>query len=231
MKKHRSSQFLAICTAAVLALSVPAWASQVSITPLDTGNTTSSQSQSGASEPSTAQNTSGQTVDISSITKPTVASQGAVLLNAADGSVLFSKNGDTTYYPASITKLMTALLVAENCNLDDTVTFSATATTNLESGAVSIGMAEGDTMTVRQCLYALLLKICPMKLGKCPWRNMWLAVMQHLRRKMNAKSTPLRLHTQLPNLPNPHGLNDPNHYTTPHDMALIARAAFCKMIL
>ena len=89
MKKHRSSQFLAICTAAVLALSVPAWASQVSITPLDTGNTTSSQSQSGASEPSTAQNTSGQTVDISSITKPTVASQGAVLLNAADGSVLF----------------------------------------------------------------------------------------------------------------------------------------------
>ena len=115
MKKHRSSQFLAICTAAVLALSVPAWASQVSITPLDTGNTTSSQSQSGASEPSTAQNTSGQTVDISSITKPTVASQGAVLLNAADGSVLFSKNGDTTYYPASITKLMTALLVAENC--------------------------------------------------------------------------------------------------------------------
>ena len=116
MKKNRSSQFLAICTAAVLALSVPAWASQVSITPLDTGNTTSSQSQSGASEPSTAQNTSGQTVDISSITKPTVASQGAVLLNAADGSVLFSKNGDTTYYPASITKLMTALLVAENCN-------------------------------------------------------------------------------------------------------------------
>ena len=100
MKKHRSSQFRAICTAAVLALSVPAWASQVSITPLDTGNTTSSQSQSGASEPSTAQNTSGQTVDISSITKPTVASQGAVLLNAADGSVLFSKNGDTTYYPA-----------------------------------------------------------------------------------------------------------------------------------
>lgn len=93
MKKHRSSQFLAICTAAVLALSVPAWASQVSITPLDTGNTTSSQSQSGASEPSTAQNTSGQTVDISSITKPTVASQGAVLLNAADGSVLFPRMG------------------------------------------------------------------------------------------------------------------------------------------
>lgn len=76
---------------------------------------------------------------------------------------------------------MTALLVAENCNLDDTVTFSATATTNLESGAVSIGMAEGDTMTVRQCLYALLLKSA--NEVEMPWRNMWLAVMQHLRRK------------------------------------------------
>ena len=197
MKKHRSSQFLAICTAAVLALSVPAWASQVSITPLDTGNTTSSQSQSGASEPSTAQNTSGQTVDISSITKPTVASQGAVLLNAADGSVLFSKNGDTTYYPASITKLMTALLVAETVSGRYSY-LSATATTNLESGAVSIGMAEGDTMTVRQCLYALLLNL-PMK-WEMPWRNMWLAVMQHLRRNeckaasLGCTNTHLQIH-------------------------------------
>ena len=227
MKKHRSSQFLAICTAAVLALSVPAWASQVSITPLDTGNTTSSQSQSGASEPSTAQNTSGQTVDISSITKPTVASQGAVLLNAADGSVLFSKNGDTTYYPASITKLMTALLVAENCNLDDTVTFSATATTNLESGAVSIGMAEGDTMTVRQCLYALLLKSAN-EVGN--------ALAEHVAgsnaafaEKMNAKAASLGCTNT--HFANPHGLNDPNHYTTPHDMALIARAAFANDIV
>ena len=101
MKKHRSSQFLAICTAAVLALSVPAWASQVSITPLDTGNTTSSQSQSGASEPSTAQNTSGQTVDISSITKPTVASQGAVDVykrQEYDNSSCCCKGDPTSFY-------------------------------------------------------------------------------------------------------------------------------------
>ncbi len=166
-------------------------------------------------------------MDISSITKPTVASQGAVLLNAADGSVLFSKNGDTTYYPASITKLMTALLVAENCNLDDTVTFSATATTNLESGAVSIGMAEGDTMTVRQCLYALLLKSAN-EVGN--------ALAEHVAgsnaafaEKMNAKAASLGCTNT--HFANPHGLNDPNHYTTPHDMALIARAAFANDIV
>ena len=79
-------------------------------------------------------------------------------MDAATGTVLFSKNGDKQFYPASITKLMTALLVAENCSLDDKVTFSATATTNLEAGAVSINMTAGDVMTVRQCLYALLLK-------------------------------------------------------------------------
>lgn len=122
---------------------------------------------------------------------------------------------------------MTALLVAENCNLDDTVTFSATATTNLESGAVSIGMAEGDTMMVRQCLYALLLKSAN-EVGN--------ALAEHVAgsnaafaEKMNAKAASLGCTNT--HFANPHGLNDPNHYTTPHDMALIARAAFANDIV
>ena len=53
---------------------------------------------------------------------------------------------------------MTALLVLENCQLGDTVTFSKTATENLESGAVSLKLTEGDKLTVEQCLYGLLLK-------------------------------------------------------------------------
>ena len=57
---------------------------------------------------------------------------------------------------------------------------------------------------------------------------MWLAVMQHLRRN-ECKSSLFRLY-QYP-FANPHGLNDPNHYTTPHDMALIARAAFANDIV
>ena len=234
MKKNKTYTFLAVCTAAILTLSVPAWASQVTITPLDKG-TSISQSQDQETQPTNtagAQNTSGENTpaqkgDVSSITKPTIASQGAVLLNAADGSVLFSQNGETQYYPASITKLMTALLVAENCNLDDTVTFSSTATTNLESGAVSIGMTEGDTLSVRQCLYALLLKSAN-EVGN--------ALAEHVAgsnaafaEKMNAKAASLGCTNT--HFANPHGLNDPNHYTTPHDMALIARAAFANDIV
>ena len=166
-------------------------------------------------------------MDISSITKPTVASQGAVLLNAADGSVLFSQEWGYNLLPCQHYQADDRSLVAENCNLDDTVTFSATATTNLESGAVSIGMAEGDTMTVRQCLYALLLKSAN-EVGN--------ALAEHVAgsnaafaEKMNAKAASLGCTNT--HFANPHGLNDPNHYTTPHDMALIARAAFANDIV
>ena len=96
-------------------------------------------------------------------------------MDAATGTVLFSKNGNKQFYPASITKLMTALLVAENCSLDDKVTFSATATTNLEAGAVSINMTAGDVDDCAPVSYALLSNQ-PMKWemplrGTCGWQQ------------------------------------------------------------
>lgn len=175
----------------------------------------------GASGTDTASGTAN-TVDISNIAKPVVAAEGAVLMDASTGNVLFDKNGETKFYPASITKLMTALIVAENCGLDDKVTFSAAATTGLESGAVSINMVEGDVMTVRQSLYALLLKSAN-EVGN--------ALAEHVAGSnakfadmMNARAAALGCTNT--HFTNPHGLNDTNHYTTPHDMALIARAAF-----
>lgn len=175
----------------------------------------------GSNGTGTVQGNTGS-VDASSIQQPVIASEGAVLMDAATGKVLFSKNGEKQFYPASITKLMTALLVAENCRLDDKVKFSSTATTNLESGAVSINMTAGDVMTVRQCLYALLLKSAN-EVGN--------ALAEHVAGSnakfadmMNAKAASLGCTNT--HFTNPHGLNDPNHYTTPHDMALIARAAF-----
>ena len=84
------------------------------------------------------------------VAQPQILSEGAVLMDASTGAILYGKNAETKYYPASITKLMTALLVAEKSNLSDTVTFSKTATTNLESGAVTLGLVEGDKLTVEQ---------------------------------------------------------------------------------
>jgi len=182
---------------------------------------TTGPSDTSASQSQSAGQNSGQTSN-TAIAEPVIAAEGAALLNASTGQLLFSKNGDTKLYPASITKLMTALLVAENCNLDDTVTFSSTATTNLEAGAVSLNLVEGDKLTVRQCLYALLLKSAN-EVGN--------ALAEHVAGSnakfadmMNARAAALGCTNT--HFTNPHGLNDNDHYTTPNDMALIAKAAF-----
>ena len=154
--------------------------------------------------------------------EPQIQSEGAVVIDGSTGAVLYGKNQNTRYYPASITKLMTALLVLEHCGLDEVVTFSETATTNLESGAVSLGLTAGDQLTVRQCLYALLLKSAnEVGNGLAEHVSGSVSAFADL---MNQKAASLGCTGT--HFTNPHGLNDANHYTTPYDMALIARAAF-----
>ena len=186
-----------------------------------TGSSPTEQTGPVASRPETAQ-TQETAQPAVNVQEPEVAAQGASLYNATTGQFLYTKNADTQYYPASITKLMTALLVAENCNLSDTVTFSATATTNLEAGAVSLNLTEGDQLTVEQCLYALLLKSAN-EVGNALAEHV-AGSNQAFADLMNAKAASLGCTNTHFN--NPHGLNDPNHYTTAHDMALIAQAAF-----
>ena len=156
-----------------------------------------------------------------SLQKPVVQAEGAVLMDGATGKVLFGKNENQQFYPASITKVMTALLVLERCSLSDIVTFSATATTNLESGAVALGVSEGDQLTVEQSLYGLLLKSAN-EIGN--------GLAEHVAGSnaafadlMNEKARALGC--QNTHFANPHGLNDATHLTTAYDMALILRAA------
>ncbi len=166
------------------------------------------------------QNTEG--TGSAAISQPEIQSEGAVLMDASTGTLLFTKNAETKYYPASITKLMTALLVAENCSLSDQVTFSKSATTNLESGAVTLGLSQGDKLTVEQCLYGLLLKsanevangLAEQVSGSV---SAFSALMNTRAKELGCTGT---------NFVNPNGLNNSGHYTTPHDMALIARAAY-----
>jgi D-alanyl-D-alanine carboxypeptidase (penicillin-binding protein 5/6) len=159
---------------------------------------------------------------VSTVSVPQISSEGAVLMDADTGALLYSKNSETKYYPASITKLMTALLVAERTKLTDTVTFSKTATTNLEAGAVTLNMTEGDKLTVEQSLYGLMLKSAnDVANGLAEHVSGSVSSFSQL---MNAKAKELGCTNT--NFVNPNGLNNSNHYTTPHDMALIARAAF-----
>lgn len=242
---RKTKKILAVLLAVSCVFSSVAYAETVVVPPISTGlpavssgtvtgpdagvtsgNTSSGPTVSGTTTTgtTTTETTAAATAAASgtSVQKPTVSSQGAVLLNANTGEFLFDKNMDTKFYPASITKVMTALLVVENCSLDDTVTFSKTATTNLESGAVSLNLTEGDKLTVRQCLYALLLKSAN-EVGNGLAEHVSGSI-SSFAEKMTAKAAALGCTNT--HFTNPHGLNDTNHYTTPHDMALIAREAY-----
>ena len=158
---------------------------------------------------------------------PEVAAQGAILVNETTGEVLYEKNADTRFYPASITKIMTALLVAERGNLDDTVTYSAAATTNLESGAVTLGVTAGDKISVRDSLYGLLLYSAnEIANGLAEYVSGSVPAFADL---MNQKAAELGCTNT--HFVNPNGLNNANHYTTPRDMAKIANAAYNNEII
>lgn len=153
---------------------------------------------------------------------PSVGAEGAVLLNANTGEILYNKNGDTQYYPASITKMMTALLVLENCSMEETVTFSRGATTNLESGAVHLNLSAGDRVSVRDCLYGLMLYSA---------NDVANGLAEHVggsipafADRMNARAR--QLGATRTNFVNPNGLNNAAHVTTPRDMAWIAKGCF-----
>jgi D-alanyl-D-alanine carboxypeptidase len=153
--------------------------------------------------------------------EPEIAAEGAVLIDGATGKILYGKNADQQFYPASITKIMTALLVLERCALNDMVTFSAGATTNLESGAVSLDITEGDRLTVEQSLHGLLMKSAN-EIGNGLAEHVAGSV-SDFAELMNARARELGCTNT--HFVNPHGLNHSSHKTTPHDMALIMRAA------
>lgn len=151
-----------------------------------------------------------------------IEADAGIVMDAHTGAVLYGKNIHETYSPASITKVLTALIVLEHCQLDETVTFSQNAVYNVESNSSSAGYDTGDTASVKDCLYALLLKSANESAN---------ALAEHLcgtteefAKLMNEKAA--KLGCQDSHFSNPSGLNDENHYVSAYDMALITRAAF-----
>ncbi len=161
-------------------------------------------------------------IDLNSAEIPTVTAEAAALYDVTHNVFLYEKNSDEKLAPASITKLLTALLVIENTNMDDIVTFSSTATTNLESGAITLNLTAGDTVSVRDCLYGLLLKsACEVANGLAEHVG---GSIENFCSMMNSRAASLGCTNT--NFVNPSGLNDENQRTTAHDYALIAAEAF-----
>ena len=158
----------------------------------------------------------------SEIAKPEISSEAAALYDVTHGQFLFEKNSGTRFYPASITKVMTALLAAENLNPDQTVTVSEAAVSNLESGAVTLDVKAGDTFRAGDVLYGMWLKSAN-ELANVLAEAVSGSVSSFVG-KMNARAA--QIGATGTHFANTNGLNDSNHYTTAHDYALITAEAF-----
>lgn len=152
-----------------------------------------------------------------------IQAEAGVVVDMDSGAVLLGQNIDTPYPPASITKLLTALIVLENSNLEDIVTFSDDAVNNVEEGSGNkLNVAAGDQLTVEDCLYSLLLHSCNQVAN---------ALAEHVAgsrdafvQMMNDKVAALGCTKS--HFANPSGLNDDTQVVTAYEMARIAQAAF-----
>ena len=156
--------------------------------------------------------------------KPNITAAAAIVMDYDTGAILYEKNADVSYYPASITKILTALVIIENCDLDDMVTFSYNAVYNVESGSSNMGALDGDQLTVRDCLYGMMLASANEAANALA--EHCAGSIEAFAEMMNAKAAELGCTGS--HFANPSGLNNENHYTTAHDMALITQAAIAN---
>lgn len=149
---------------------------------------------------------------------PEINAQGCALIDASSGTVLYGKNEEYTFEPASTTKVMTALVVLDKCKLTDEVTVKDDFTA---IDGTAIGLLNGDVLTVHDLLLGLIMESgndCANALAYhvCGSIDGFAQLMNKKAKELGAKATSFR---------NPSGLPDPEHLTTPHDLALFLREA------
>lgn len=150
-----------------------------------------------------------------------VSSPVALLMDMKTGKILYEKDIDKKMYPASLTKVMTAIIVLENCNLNDIATVSHDAVMSLSSGYVTANLQEGEELTVEQLLYVLMV-------GSSNDAAIVLAEhvsgsVEEFAQLMNQKAKEIGCTST--NFVNPNGAHDSDHYSTARDLALIAKYA------
>ncbi len=152
---------------------------------------------------------------------PAIESASATVMDMDTGVFLYSKQATEKRYPASITKIMTTLLLVENCDLDDEITFSEIVY-DLEEGSSHLGIQPGEKMTLRDAAYGIMLASAnDISNGVAEYMGGSLSGFADM---MNQKASEIGCVNT--HFSNPHGLFSEDHYTCAYDMALIARAAY-----
>ncbi len=153
---------------------------------------------------------------------PDILGESAIVVDMKTGYTLYEKNIYTKRYPASITKIMTALLTIEQASMDEVVTFSYEAVNCVEAGSSIAYISQNEQLTVEQCLYGLML-ISGNDIANGLAEHVG-GSMSGFADMMTAKATELGCVNT--NFENAHGLHDDDHYTCAYDMAIIAKYAY-----
>ena len=155
------------------------------------------------------------------VSSPNVYAPSCILMDLNTGKILFSKNANDKMYPASTTKVMTAILTLENCKLTDIVTVTHDAVYSVPSGYSIANLFEGEQLSVEQLLNVLLI----------PSANDAAFVLadyiggsvDNFANMMNQKAEEIGCKNT--HFVNPNGIQNDNHYTTAYDLALIGQYA------
>ena len=161
---------------------------------------------------------------------PEVSAQAAILIEAKTGAILYAKNIDERLFPASTTKILTCTLAMENCDIDETVTFSYDAVHSVPWDGSKVGMDAGEAIPMQQALEAILV-------GSA--NEVSNAVAEHVAGSMDDFVVMMNKRAEDLGLKNTHftnanGLYDDEHYTSAYDLAILAKDFFsydllCKM--
>ena len=150
-----------------------------------------------------------------------LSSEAVLLMEASTGKVVYEKNGYEKKYPASTTKIMTAILAIEHRNLNETATASEFAINSVPSGYSTANIQIGETLSVKDLLYALMLQsanesaviLAEHVSGS---QEAFANLMNEKAKELGCKNT---------HFINPNGIHNENHYTTAYDLALITQYA------
>ena len=168
------------------------------------------------------------TVSSNNTSVPPINSKSAIIYDRSSGSILYGKSENEKRKMASTTKIMTAIIVIENSNLDDIVTISQKAA---GTGGSRLGLHVNDKISIRDLLYGLLL---------CSGNDSAVALaetiggsVEEFANLMNQKAISLGLNST--HFVTPHGLDNDDHYTTAYELALFTVYAlkndiFCNLV-
>lgn len=153
------------------------------------------------------------------VNEPDIIAEAAILIDSSSEKILYSKNATEKMYPASTTKILTAILVIENCNLEDIVTVPYEAISSIPSGYSVAALQAGEQCTVNQLLQMMLVYSANDAANVLAYHVS--SSLEAFSTLMNNKISELGLKNT--HFVNPSGMHDKNHYTTAYDLAIIMK--------